>query len=110
MTPSPPPSIGSRILDVIFGEKGTPEEIERAKAAGPPKPVERAFDIVIGGLFVVWLFWAVVRWGWLPIDRDSLPTWGNLVFGGTLLIAQIVRDQVERYYKRRADRARNHHA
>ncbi|MFT4912011.1 MAG: fatty acid desaturase [Brevundimonas sp.] len=107
MTPSPPPSIASRILDVVFGEKGTPEE-----AGLPPKSIRLAFVIVMGLLFAVWLLLVFGSWGWLPIDRDSiptwrqLPTWGKLAFFGMLLLVQFAQLQVQRHYKHRADRTR----
>ena len=58
MTPSPPPSIGSRLMDVIFGKKDAPETHEREVAhesqvdpmmPSPPRSIgSRLLDVIFG--------------------------------------------------------------
>jgi len=102
MTPSPTPSITSRVLDIVFGKHGTPEEQELAKAARPPRNVQMPYDIL--HVFSVCLMLVMFLWsyGWLPFVESRISnTWFLLALGFNILL-RFAWEEIIKRYKRRA--------
>lgn len=103
MTPSPRPSITSRVLDIVFGKHGTPEEQALAEAARPPRSVQMPYDIVSGlsaCLVLVTFLWS---YGWLPlVDSRLNNAWLLLALGFNVLLRFIWEKEIAARYRRRA--------
>lgn len=101
MTEAPRDGVKDRILDAIFGSRGTPVERELFEAARPPKVVL----LVITVFFFASVLWMVLTFlashGWLPfVPRIARQwsTWSIL----PVAVTAVVQDQISKHYERRA--------
>lgn len=100
MTPSPNPSITSRVLDIVFGKRATPED----HAARAPQWVRLTTTLVVAVVMVAFAYTLVGKYGWLslPWTPDYWPE--SIVFYGLMMAAVFAGRAVERRYARRDGR------
>jgi hypothetical protein len=93
---------GDRLLDIVFGKKSEPLDLELAAAAAPPLWMNRVYGVLILAVGAVVLFCIVVKWGWLSIPHSPLigMLYNFAVPAGFLLM--LTWDQILRHYQRRA--------
>ena len=102
MTPSPSPSITSRVLDIVFGKRVTPEEQALAIAARPPRNVQMPYDILLGLSVFLVLLTFLWSYGWLPlVDSRLSMNWFFLALGFNLLL-RFAGEEIAKRYMRRA--------
>jgi hypothetical protein len=102
MTSATRPNFLSRVLDIVFGKRLTPEEKRLAEVVGPPRAMRRAFDVLIGMSFLCLFILMFSKWGWLPIVGRQI---GSDWFWIALLVNLLIRlgwEQIAEFYKRRA--------
>ena len=102
MTPSPSPSITSRVLDIVFGKRGTPEEQALAIAARPPRKVQIPYEILL--LLSVCLVLITFLWsyGWLPFVESRISNiWLLLALGFNILL-RFAGEEIAKRCRRRA--------
>lgn len=101
MTPSPSPSIASRVLDIVFGKKLEGEEAERALAERPPQWASTVYLVLSGAL--VFLAFALLAWssGWIPFIESRIDSiWAGAALGGNVLLGEAWRWIPRRYVRR----------
>ena len=100
MTPSPSPSITSRVLDIVFGKRATPEE----QAGRPPQWVRFTTTLVLVIVMVAFAYTLVGKYGWLSLPWTPAYWPESIVFYGLLMATVFASRAVERRYARRDGR------
>jgi len=105
MTPSPRPSITSRVLDFLFGKPGTPEERARAKASRPPKWVRLISMSVLVSVMAAFVYTIVGKYGWLSLPWKPAYWPDSIVFYGLIMATVFAEREIGRRYAKRDGRA-----
>jgi len=104
MTPSPSPSITSRVLDWLFGKRLEGEERVRLDEERPPKPVRVAFLVAFAVVIVAAVLSLTDKRGWADVWPDGLPHFGLLWIAVALTWAY---SGVHSHYRLRTRRERD---
>lgn len=96
------PSITTRILDALFGERLTGVEAGRARAAQPLRWVEWIFVVLFAAWLCLFAFWGFRALGWLPVVMSDFE-WPSLLWvSGLGLAMTLSREEISKHYQRRA--------
>ena len=102
MTMSSLKLFGARLMDIVFGKRGTPEELALAREARPPRRLGEAYTALLLVSTALVLFGSCSNAGWLPfnpplVDRSF---WSWALLGNVAL--RFAWERVEKHYQRRA--------
>ncbi len=95
-------TFGANVMDILFGSRGTPEELALAEAARPPRLLNRVYGVLLLISTFRVLFSSCSNFGWLPFNPPLFdPTFWSWALLGNIVL-RFGWEQVEKHYQRRA--------
>ena len=95
-------AFGIGVLDVLFGKRGTPEELAVAREAALPSKIARPLRVVETILICLMLITFLWGRGWLPLVDSRLDRWWFFGVWTVFILLGFGRNQLEKHHHRRA--------